>query len=257
MRTNKMKPVVVGAPDLVMDLPVSSLSSSPRENVSSSSPSPSSSPRALSTSSQPYSNNNLDIRSAADTSSGSPSPDMTAAECFAKQNQSTLKKTPVPKTTTCVMSSSTDAQTQTLLHPGKPSIAVMKSNSLDVSQLCELKITENEDIIKSDQRTIPSSIHQQRSVDERSSGGFVDPSYRQSPDTTPLVEVRSATPSQPITPNTPRLTARYLQAVAASSAGGSPVTGVTHKPQVRVKPTVKKKPSSVSPADSDSEQHHK
>lgn len=228
---NKMKPVVVGAPDLVMDLPVSSLSSSPRDHASSASPSPSSSPRARSTS--PH-KNYAEVPPVTETATGSPSPDMTAAECFAKQNQSTLKKTPVPKTATLIHS---DAQTQTLLQ-AKSALSVMKSSSIDVSQLAELKITENED-------AKPSSIVQQRSVDVSS--------LRCDTTESPLVEVRSAAPPHPITPNTPKLAARYLQAVAAAS--GSPATAaVVPKPQVRVKPTVLKKPS-VSPGDSDNEQH--
>lgn len=267
MRT-KAKPVVVGAPDLVMDLPVSSLSSSPRDHVSSASPSPSSSPspspspRARSSSPQQY--RSLDIPAAGEGSSGTPSPDMTAAECFAKQNQSTLKKTPVTKSSTVLVSCSTDAQTQTLLQASKSSLSVMKSTSLDVSQLGELKITENEDLIK------PSIILHQRSMDIDTSGSS---SHHPPPERsfscqansedqlgpssydTPLVEVRSAAPPHPITPNTPRLAARYLQAVAAAS--GSPVTAaVVPKPQVRVKPPVLKKPS-ISPADSDSEQPSK
>ncbi|KAF2366812.1 SH3 domain [Trinorchestia longiramus] len=227
----KMKPVVVGAPDLVMDLPVSSLSSSPRDQSSSASPSPSSSPRARSTSPhQGY--RSSDVPAVTDVSTGSPSPDMTAAECFAKQNQSTLKKTPVTKSSTLLLSQgSSDAQTQTLLQ-AKSTLSVMKSSSIDVSQLAELKITENEDVK-------PSIIHQ-RSMDATSRSSE-----------SPLVEVRSAAPPHPVTPHTPRLAARYLQAVAAAS-GATPTAAVIPKPHVRVKPTVLKKPS-VSPNDSDTE----
>lgn len=267
MRT-KIKPVVVGAPDLVMDLPVSSLSSSPRDHVSSSS-SPSSSPslspcpRPRSSSPQHY--HSLDIPPAGEDSSSTPSPDMTAAECFAKQNQSTLKKTPVTKTSTVIISGSTDAQTQTLLQAGKSSLSVMKSTSLDVSQLGELKITEGDDFRSDHRRPSGAAIMQQLSVDlNRTPTTFVDVSFGQSPGDGnisgsgdgPLVEVRSAAGPLPITPNTPRLAARYLQAVAAASGTPVSATGVTPKPQVRVKPTVMKKPS-ISPADSDSEQPSK
>ncbi|XP_047735502.1 SLIT-ROBO Rho GTPase-activating protein 1 isoform X3 [Hyalella azteca] len=214
----KMK--AVGAPDLVMDLPVSSLSSSPRDQSSSTSPqsSASPSPRARSTSPQ-Y----VEV-CGADGSTASPSPDMTAAECFAKQNQSTLKKTPVTKTQTVFLSAggSSDAQTQTLLQ-AKSSLGAIKASSIDVS---ELKITESDDFK-------PTSIVHQRSMDVTSRSSE-----------SPLVEVRSAAPPHPVTPNTPRLAARYLQAVAAAS-GGSPVVAsvVGTKPHVRVKPTVLKKPS--------------
>ena len=242
-RDAKVKPI--GAPDLVMDLPVSSLSSSPREHVSSTSVSPSSSPspspRARSVSPQQY--HSLDIPLGAEGSSSTPSPDMTAAECFAKQNQSTLKKTPVTKSPSGILTntSSTDAQTQTLLQAEKSSLSAMKSTSIDVSQLSELKITEGEDTRSE------ASLRQQRSMDCSSS--------RHSDMDSPLVEVRSAAPPpHPITPNTPRLAARYLQAVAAAS--GSSPREVAPKPQVRVKPTVMKKPS-VSPADSDSDQPSK
>uniref|UniRef100_A0A6A7FXW2 SLIT-ROBO Rho GTPase-activating protein 1-like n=3 Tax=Hirondellea gigas TaxID=1518452 RepID=A0A6A7FXW2_9CRUS len=262
MRT-KIKPVVVGAPDLVMDLPVTTLSSSPRDRVSSASPSPSSSPspspRARSSSPQQY--RSLDIPLAGEAASSTPSPDMTAAECFAKQNQSTLKKTPVTKNSTAVVNSSTDAQTQTLLLAGKSSLSGIKSTSLDVSQLAELKITESGD-------HKPSNILQQRSVEIATIGSSraeailqrsnaVESGERSTLEVittgstdSPLVEVRSAAPPHPITPSTPRLAARYLQAVAAAS--GSPAS-VTPKPQVRVKPTVMKKPS-LSPAESDTEQ---
>ena len=152
-------------------------------------------------------------------------------------------------------------QTQTLLQTGKSNLPVIKSTSIDVSQLQELKITETDDH-KTEQRS-SNSILQQHSVEIDASGAIrsdrkslasaaLNERSKSVQDNTsgegPLVEVRSAAPPHPITPNTPKLAARYLQAVAAAS--GTP----PGKPQVRVKPTVMKKPS-VSPADSDTEQH--
>lgn len=232
-RRAKTKPAV-GAPDLVMDLPVTPLSSSPREQGGVS-PRPR---RVLRRGSPGY-----DSSSSSGGSSPRPtSPDMTGGEVFAKQSQSTLKKTPAPRPGSAP---SSDAQTQTVvpLKVGLPS-GLTPSRPDDT----ELHITEAEEaggagvsgVVRTldtvvMQQQLDSEIRADRSVsgEGRVSGGEV------------RVEVRAAADrdgSVAATPSTPKLAARYLQAVAAST-GAAP--GI--KPAVRVKPPVLKKPA-INPA---------
>jgi hypothetical protein len=96
-------------PDLVMDLPLNSSSS----NSPSPSPSPSGPPEE---NQEPPSDANLSPQH-----TGPESPDMTAAERFAKQNQCTLKKNTRTSSSSSTSSTSAavDAQTQTQLQSNR------------------------------------------------------------------------------------------------------------------------------------------
>ncbi|XP_042870967.1 SLIT-ROBO Rho GTPase-activating protein 1-like isoform X1 [Penaeus japonicus] len=218
-RRSKVKPVI-GAPDLVMDLPVTPLSSSPKEQGGTS-------PRFRRThhlhrESQSYESSS----SSGGSSPGTQSPDMTGGEVFAKQNQCTLKKNPALKT---FGGYSTDAQTQTIV-PVKVSPLVTQ-RSADAT---ELRITEAEEPSVSSIVRSLDNVMQQLDSEMRSDRTERTSEVR--------VEIRSAsekTPEVAVPPSTPKLAARYLQAVAASTGGTTP----SLKPQVRAKPVVHKKPS--------------
>lgn len=216
-RRAKLKPAA-GAPDLVMDLPVTPLSSSPKEQGGIS-------PRIrrphLLRESQSYDSSS----SSGGSSPRTQSPDMTPGEVFAKQNLNTLKKTPALKT---FGSHSTDAQTQTFL-------AHKLTSSLSLSQRStestELRITEAEE------PTSVSTIVRTRDSPMQSIDSEGRCERKMSPDV--RVEIRSASdrPPEGPAPSTPKL--RYLEAVALSTGGAPSVL----KPPVRVKPSVLKKPS--------------
>lgn len=218
-RREKTKPVV-GAPDLVMDLPVTPLSSSPKEHSGIS-------PRLRRTHLHRESQSYDSSSSSGGSSPGTQSPDMTAGEVFAKQNQCTLKKTPTLKS---FGGYSTDAQTQTIV-PVKVGLTLAQ-RSTDAT---ELRITEAEEPSVSSIVRSLDNVMQQLDSEMRSERTERSPEVR--------VEIRSASdkppPEGPVAPSTPKLTARYLQAVAASTGGTTP--GL--KPPVRVKPSVMKKPS--------------
>ncbi|XP_050711078.1 SLIT-ROBO Rho GTPase-activating protein 1-like isoform X3 [Eriocheir sinensis] len=216
-RRAKLKPAA-GAPDLVMDLPVTPLSSSPKEQGGIS-------PRIrrphLHRESQSYDSSS----SSGGSSPRTQSPDMTPGEVFAKQNLNTLKKTPALKT---FGSHSTDAQTQTFL-------AHKLTSSLSLSQRStestELRITEAEE------PTSVSTIVRTRDPPMQSIDSEGRSERKVSSDV--RVEIRSASdrPPEGPAPSTPKL--RYLEAVALSTGGAPSVL----KPPVRVKPSVLKKPS--------------
>ncbi|CAL4060574.1 unnamed protein product, partial [Meganyctiphanes norvegica] len=247
-RSTKSKPVL--APDLVMDLPVNTLSSSPKDNHSISSP------RLRRLHHHRGEGHSYDSSSSSGSNSpGTASPDMTGAETFAKTNQSTLKKTPALKT---FGGHSVDVQTQTFV-PVKLSAAIaprtQKSIKIESPKIptknTELHITEEkepeqEPSVTSIVRSLDNVMQQLDSEmrcerTEKAEDNQKEPEVR--------VEIRSMGSSldanQPpvITPSTPKLAARYLQAVAASS--GSP-NSAGAKPQVRVKPTVLKKPPTIN-----------
>ncbi|KAK7080091.1 hypothetical protein SK128_021702 [Halocaridina rubra] len=221
-RREKSKPVV-GAPDLVMDLPVTPLSSSPKDHNGIS-------PRLRRTHLHRESASYDSSSSSGGSSPGTQSPDMTAGEVFAKQNQCTLKKTPALKS---FGGYSSDAQTQTTV-PVKvgltPSLSLTSQRSTDAT---ELRITETEERVSSIVRSL-DNVMQQLDSEMRSERLERAPEVR--------VEIRSAadkSSESAMTPSTPKLAARYLQAVAASTGGTTPAL----KPPIRVKPTVLKKPS--------------
>ncbi|XP_045626415.2 SLIT-ROBO Rho GTPase-activating protein 1 isoform X3 [Procambarus clarkii] len=219
-RRGKPKPVA-GAPDLVMDLPVTPLSSSPKEQGGIS-------PRLRRTHLHRESQSYDGSSSSGGSSPGTQSPDMTAGEVFAKQNQCTLKKTPALKS---FGGYSTDAQTQTIV-PVKvtSSLSLIKKNS----DATELRITEGEESSVSSIVRSLDNVMQQLDSEMRSERTEVSSEVR--------VEVRSGsekTQEVTVAPSTPKLAARYLQAVAASTGGSTPAM----KPPVRVKPSVLKKPS--------------
>ena len=222
-RRSKLK-AVSGAPDLVMDLPVSTLSSSPKESTGSHT-----SPRLLTT----MHCDSFDSASSGGSTPGTQSPDMTAAECFAKQSQSTLKKTPAIKT---FSSHSTDAQTQTHV-PMK----IGGHISLEMAQRShstELKICEgDESSVSSIVRSLDDVMQQ---LDSEMKTDRTDrPQEVQTEAKTTTEQLSVEVEDSAIPPSTPKLAARYLQAVAA--AQGNTPTSV--KPAIRVKPTVLKKPS--------------
>lgn len=217
-RRSKVKPVI-GAPDLVMDLPVTPLSSSPKEQGGTS-------PRFRRTHHLRESQSYESSSSSGGSSPGTQSPDMTGGEVFAKQNQCTLKKNPALKT---FGGYSTDAQTQTVV-PVKVSPLVTQ-RSADAT---ELRITEAEEPSVSSIVRSLDNVMQQLDSEMRSDRTERTSEVR--------VEIRSAsekTPEVAVPPSTPKLAARYLQAVAASTGGTTP----SLKPQVRAKPVVHKKPS--------------
>ncbi|XP_066956078.1 SLIT-ROBO Rho GTPase-activating protein 1-like isoform X5 [Macrobrachium rosenbergii] len=222
-RREKNKPVV-GAPDLVMDLPVTPLSSSPKEHSGIS-------PRLRRTHLHRESQSYDSSSSSGGSSPGTQSPDMTAGEVFAKQNQCTLKKTPALKS---FGGYSTDAQTQTVV-PVKVGLTSSLSMTQRSTDATELRITEAEESSVSSIVRSLDNVMQQLDSEMRSERTERSPEVR--------VEIRSASdkPSVegPVAPSTPKLAARYLQAVAASTGGSTP--GL--KPPVRVKPSVLKKPS--------------
>ncbi|XP_063883209.1 SLIT-ROBO Rho GTPase-activating protein 1-like isoform X10 [Scylla paramamosain] len=217
-RRAKLKPAA-GAPDLVMDLPVTPLSSSPKEHG------------GLTRIRRPYltrESQSYDSSSSSGGSSpGTQSPDMTGGEVFAKQNLNTLKKTPALKT---FGSYSTDAQTQTFIaHKLTPSLSLAQRNT----EATELRITEAEEPVSVSSivraldpamQTVDSEVRSERKVSSEV-----------------RVEIRSASdrPPEGPAPSTPKLAARYLEAVALSTGG----TGSASKPRVRAKPSVLKKPS--------------
>ncbi|KAG0714980.1 Rho GTPase-activating protein 4 [Chionoecetes opilio] len=222
-RRAKLKPGA-GAPDLVMDLPVTPLSSSPKEHGGIS-------PRIrrshLHRESQSYDSSS----SSGGSSPGTQSPDMTAGEVFAKQNLNTLKKTPALKT---FGSYSTDAQTQTFIaHKLTPSLSLAQRNT----EATELRITETEEptsvssIVRGLKPAMPPLESEVRS--ERKVSSEV------------RVEIRSASdrPPEGPAPSTPKLAARYLEAVAKSVALSTGGVASGSKPPVRAKPSVLKKPS--------------
>ncbi|KAK4307148.1 hypothetical protein Pmani_021070, partial [Petrolisthes manimaculis] len=231
-RRAKTKPAI-GAPDLVMDLPVTPLSSSPREQGGVS-------PRSRRVPRRGSPGYDSSSSSGASTPRTT-SPDMTGGEVFAKQSQSTLKKTPAAPRPGSALSS--DAQTQTVV-PLKVGLTsgVAPTRPDDT----ELHITEAEEVggagVSGVVRTLDTVMQQLDSEmrADRSVSGEGRVSSREV-----RVEVRAAADrdsSVAATPSTPKLTARYLQAVAAST-GTSP--GI--KPAVRVKPSVLKKPA-LTPA---------
>ncbi|XP_076035046.1 SLIT-ROBO Rho GTPase-activating protein 1-like isoform X5 [Oratosquilla oratoria] len=216
----KVKPVAVGAPDLVMDLPVNTLSSSPKEHSGLGT-----SPKSL----RGHDGHSYESSSSSGNSSpGTQSPDMTAAERFAKQNQCTLKKTPVVKVPGGY---SADAQTQTVVPVKVASInADLTPRS---SAPVDLRISE------ADEPTVPSMV---RGLDTVTQPVESEQQVERSEQSEIQVEVRAAadrTTDVSMAPSTPKLAQRYLQAVAASTGS----TTVAVKPQVRVKPTVLKKPN--------------
>ncbi|XP_071548706.1 SLIT-ROBO Rho GTPase-activating protein 1-like isoform X4 [Panulirus ornatus] len=219
-RRGKAKPVA-GAPDLVMDLPVTPLSSSPKEQGGTS-------PRLRRTHLHRESHSYDSSSSSGGSSPGTQSPDMTAGEVFAKQNLCTLKKTPALKS---FGGHSTDAQTQTV-------VPVKVTSSLSLTQrtsdAAELRITEAEEQSMSNIVRSLDTVMQQLDSEMRSERTEVSPEVQ--------TEIRSSSDKpQEVTvaPSTPKLAARYLQAVAKSTGGSAP--GL--KPPVRVKPSVFKKPS--------------
>ncbi|XP_069945229.1 SLIT-ROBO Rho GTPase-activating protein 1 isoform X9 [Cherax quadricarinatus] len=219
-RRGKPKPVA-GAPDLVMDLPVTPLSSSPKEQGGIS-------PRLRRTHLHRESQSYDSSSSSGGSSPGTQSPDMTAGEVFAKQNQCTLKKTPALKS---FCGYSTDAQTQTIVPVKVTSSLSLTQRNIDST---ELRITEGEESSVSSIVRSLDNVMQQLDSEMRSERTEVSTDVR--------VEIRSASEKpQEVTvaPSTPKLAARYLQAVAASTGGSTPAL----KPPVRVKPSVLKKPS--------------
>nr|XP_053635942.1 SLIT-ROBO Rho GTPase-activating protein 1-like isoform X5 [Cherax quadricarinatus] len=219
-RRGKPKPVA-GAPDLVMDLPVTPLSSSPKEQGGIS-------PRLRRTHLHRESQSYDSSSSSGGSSPGTQSPDMTAGEVFAKQNQCTLKKTPALKS---FGGYSTDAQTQTIVPVKVTSSLSLTQRNIDST---ELRITEGEESSVSSIVRSLDNVMQQLDSEMRSERTEVSTDVR--------VEIRSASEKpQEVTvaPSTPKLAARYLQAVAASTGGSTPAL----KPPVRVKPSVLKKPS--------------
>lgn len=235
----KSKPAA-GAPDLVMDLPVAPLSSSPKDHAN------------LAVSPRLYrcdAHVGPTIQTRGRVSPGTHSPEraaMTAAECFAKQNQSTLKKAAVvTKSLSCSAvgsgGGSSDAQTQTLAPPIKVSTSIstdtppsLKDGSSSEEELC-IKETSPTPSVSAIVKNFDSVIPQIESEQHQQS------LTQHSEDV--MIEVRAAADMVAsdviVAPSTPKLAARYLKAVAASGGG----SGVAVKPQVRVKPTVLKKPS--------------
>ncbi|KAK8383019.1 hypothetical protein O3P69_011505 [Scylla paramamosain] len=217
-RRAKLKPAA-GAPDLVMDLPVTPLSSSPKEHG------------GLTRIRRPYltrESQSYDSSSSSGGSSpGTQSPDMTGGEVFAKQNLNTLKKTPALKT---FGSYSTDAQTQTFIaHKLTPSLSLAQRNT----EATELRITEAEEPV-----SVSSIV---RALDPAMQPVDSEVRSERKVSSEVRVEIRSASdrPPEGPAPSTPKLAARYLEAVALSTGG----TGSASKPRVRAKPSVLKKPS--------------
>ena len=218
-RRTKLKPAA-GAPDLVMDLPVTPLSSSPKEHGGIS-------PRIrrphLHRETQSYDSSS----SSGGSSPGTQSPDMTGGEVFAKQNLNTLKKTPALKT---FGSYSTDAQTQTFIaHKLTPSLSLAQRNT----DAAELRITETEESI-----SVSSIV---RALDPAMQPLDSEVRCERKVSSEVRVEIRPASdrPPEGPAPTTPKLAARYLEAVALSKGG----TASGSKPPVRAKPSVLKKPS--------------
>ncbi|XP_045114363.1 SLIT-ROBO Rho GTPase-activating protein 1-like isoform X12 [Portunus trituberculatus] len=217
-RRAKLKPAA-GAPDLVMDLPVTPLSSSPKEHG------------GITRIRRPYltrESQSYDSSSSSGGSSpGTQSPDMTGGEVFAKQNLNTLKKTPALKT---FGSYSTDAQTQTFIaHKLTPSLSLAQRNT----EATELRITEAEEPV-----SVSSIV---RALDPAMQPVDSEVRGERKVSSEVRVEIRSASdrPPEGPAPSTPKLAARYLEAVALSTGG----TGSVSKPPVRAKPSVLKKPS--------------
>lgn len=209
--TKNINKTLPGAPDLVMDLPVSSLSSSPKNQTH------------LETSSKSI--NAKEIQSEDSFLSNRSS--FTTAEYFAKQNQNTLKKA----SASMKVSVSTDAQTQTAVNTSSASIN--KDNS-DVAKGSGEIVPSVSTIV----RDLDTVMQQIKAEQEQHQLHAAESSEDIS------VEVRAAADMIPsditASPSTPKLAARYLKAVAASGGGGA---CVALKPQARVKPSVMRKPS--------------